>query len=88
MEQRNGAKMKSMKRPPAQEWDTEEAAHLARQAYRYVARTYPRDADLEPIGKVDRVVLEAQERGDWPRYVEALRELMRTAKREAMRRAA
>lgn len=28
-------------------WDTEEAARLAREAYRYVARTYPQDADLE-----------------------------------------
>jgi hypothetical protein len=69
-------------------WDTEEAARLAREAYRYVARTYPPDAQLEPLGKVDRIVLEAQERGDWPRYVEALRELCRTARREAQRRAA
>jgi hypothetical protein len=69
-------------------WDTEDAARLAREAYRYVARTYPTDADLEPLGKVDRVVLEAQERGDWPRYVEGLRELCRVARREAQRRAA
>jgi hypothetical protein len=80
--------MKSMKSPQAQDWNTVEAARLASKAYRYVARTYPPDAPLEPIGKVDRVVLEAQERGDWPRYVEALRELMRTARREAQRRAA
>ncbi len=31
-------------------------------------------------------VLEAQERGDWDAYVEALRQLMRVAKREAIRR--
>jgi hypothetical protein len=69
-------------------WDTEEAARLAREAYRFVGRVYPPDAPLEPLGKVDRVVLEAQERGDWPRYVEALRELCRAARREAQRRAA
>jgi hypothetical protein len=69
-------------------WDTEEAARLAREAYCYVARTYPLDADLEPLGKVDQVVLEAQEQGDWPRYVEALRELCRVARRGAQRRAA
>jgi hypothetical protein len=72
----------------AVKWDTEEAARLAREAYRYVARTYPPDADLEPLGVADRAVLEAQERGDWPRYVEALRELCRVARREAQRRAA
>ncbi len=78
--------MKSMK--SSQTWDTEEAARLAREAYRYVARTYPPDADLEPLGKVDRAVLEAQQQGDWPRYVEALREICRTARREAQRKAA
>jgi hypothetical protein len=72
----------------AVKWDTEEAARLAREAYRYVARTYPLDAPLEPLGRADMAVLEAQEQGDWPRYVEALRELMRTARREAQRRAA
>jgi len=74
--------VKSVKSTPAT-WDTEEAARLAREAYRYVGCTYPKDADLEPLGKVDRVVLEAQERGDWWAYVEGLRELMRTARREA-----
>ena len=69
-------------------WDTEEAARLAREAYRYVARTYPKDAPFEPIGEADRVVVEAEARGDWPGYVEALRELCRTARREAQRRAA
>jgi hypothetical protein len=71
-----------------QKWDTEEAARLAREAYRYVARTYPLDAPLEPLGAADRAVLEAQERRDWPRYVEALREFMRAARREAQRRRA
>lgn len=69
-------------------WDTEEAARLAREAYRYVGRWYPLDGDLELLGVADRAVLEAQERADWPRYVEALRELCRVARREAQRRAA
>lgn len=88
MEQRNRAKMKSMKSLQAREWNTEEATRLAREAYRYVAKWYPPDADLEPLGKVDCVVHEAQRQGDWPRYVEALRELCRVARREAQRRAA
>jgi hypothetical protein len=69
-------------------WDAERAAELARIAYRYVGRTYPKDAPLEPLGRVDMAVLEAQERRDWPGYEEALRELMRMARREAQRRAA
>ena len=66
----------------AQVWDTELAADRARTAYRYVAKVYPKDAPLEPIGVADRAVLEAQEAQDWPAFEEALRELMRTAKRE------
>ncbi len=54
-------------------WDTELAAQRAREAYRYVARVYPKDAPLEPLGRADRRVLEAQERRDWPAYEEALR---------------
>jgi hypothetical protein len=73
---------------PVQTWDTEEAARLAREAYRYVGRTHPLDANLEPLGVADARVVEAEERGDWEGYVEALRELMRTARREARRRAA
>jgi hypothetical protein len=70
----------------AEVWDTERAAELARKAYHYVARVYPPDAPLEPVGRADVVVLEAQEASYWPAYVEALRELMRTAKREALKR--
>jgi len=68
-----------------QKWDREEAARLAREAYRYVARTFPPDGPLEPLGVADARVVEAEERGDWPGYVEALRDLMRTARREAAR---
>jgi hypothetical protein len=69
-------------------WDTEEAARLAREAYRYVGRWYPLDGDLVPLGIADRRVMEAQERDDWTGYVEALRELCRVARREAQRRVA
>jgi hypothetical protein len=72
----------------AQKWDTEEAARLAREAYKYVARTFPPDASLEPLGRADVAVLDAQEATDWQAYEEALRELCRVAKREAMRRRA
>ena len=67
-------------------WDTEKAADLAREAYRFVARRYPPDAPLEPLGRADMAVLEAQEVGDWQGYEGALRELCRVARREAMRR--
>jgi hypothetical protein len=73
---------------PTQTWNTEDAARLTREAYSYVARTYPKDADLKPLGVADRAVLEAQERGDWSGYVEALRDLCRVARREAQRRRA
>jgi hypothetical protein len=69
-------------------WDTERAAQRAREAYRYVARVYPRGAPLEPLGRADRAVLEAQDRRDWPAYEEALREMCRVARREAQRRVA
>lgn len=55
--------MKTMKNPQTQEWNTEEAARLAREAYRYVARTYPLDADLEPLGVADARVPDGQARG-------------------------
>jgi hypothetical protein len=45
----------------------------------------PTDAYLEAVGAADRAVLEAEERQDLPAYEEALRELCRTARAEAMR---
>jgi hypothetical protein len=73
-------------------WDAERAAELARKAYTYVARVVPQDATpnatLEAIGRADRRVLDAEERQDFPAYEEALRELCRTARAEARRRAA
>jgi len=65
-------------------WDTQKAAELARTAYRYVGKVYPKDAPLEPLGRADAAVIRAEEAGDWEGYEEALRELMRTAKREAI----
>lgn len=70
-------------------WDTEEAARRAREAYIYTARMFPVDAPpeaFEDLGAADTAVVEAQERGDWPGYLEALRRLMRVAKRERLLR--
>jgi hypothetical protein len=81
----------SAKVAPVQEtpetWDTQEAAKLACEAYTYTARTFPPDApaeDFEDLGAADAAVVEAQSRGDWSAYVEALRALMRVAKRERL----
>jgi hypothetical protein len=71
---------------PSATWDTQKAAELATVAYRYVGKVYPKDAPLEPLGRADAAVLRAEEAGDWKGYEEALRELMRTAKREALKR--
>jgi len=75
-----------MSAPPQQKWDTEKAAQLAREAYCYVARTFPPDAPLEDLGRADMAVLEAQEAGDFEAYEETLRQLCRVARREAMGR--
>jgi hypothetical protein len=66
--------------------DTELAAQRAREAYRYMARTYPDGTPLETLGCADWVVLEAQKRCDWSAYKEALRELCRVARRTAIQR--
>jgi hypothetical protein len=69
-------------------WDTERAAELARIAYRYryVAKVYPKGAPLDILGRADARVLEAEKAGDWEAYKQALRELCRVAKREAIQR--
>lgn len=69
-------------------WDAVKALQLAGKAYQYVARVLPPDATLDAIGRADRAVLEAEEREDFPAYEEALRDLMRTARREARKREA
>jgi hypothetical protein len=66
-------------------WNTGKAAELARTAYRYVAATHPKDESLESLDGPQDAVLEAQSAGDWQAYEEALRELCRAAKREAIK---
>ncbi len=66
-------------------WDTARASELAREAYRYLVRTMPKDADLGVLAPHEDAALEAQRAGDFRRYEEALREMMRAGKREALR---
>lgn len=78
--------MKSMKSTsPA--WDSDLAFERARTAYRYVAATFPDSAALEVLAPHTEAAHEAEGRGDMRAYEEALRELMRTARREARRAA-
>ena len=58
-------------------WDPQRASELACEAYRYVAQTMPKDANLD---------VQAQREGNWTAYEEALREMYRVAKREALKR--
>jgi hypothetical protein len=69
-------------------WDTEIAATRADQAYRYVSRTLPPGADYSPLDVHTEAAYEAERAGNWTAYVEALRELCRTARDEARREAA
>ncbi len=69
-------------------WDTERAAELASTAYRYVANVFPKEADYALLEKHTHAAHTAQDTGDLDAFEEALRELMRAAKREARRRAA
>jgi len=67
-------------------WSPQEALERSREAYAYVARTFPADEDPAALGAADRAALEAEERRAWPAYVEALRALMRAARAQAMER--
>jgi hypothetical protein len=69
-------------------WATETAAQRAEQAYRYVSRTLPPGSDYSPLDSHTEAAYEAERAGDWPAYVEALRELCRTARGEGRRAAA
>ena len=69
-------------------WDTARASELARRAYEYVAWTYPPHANLKPLDAPQDAILEAQAAGDFEGYQQALREMCRVAKREALRRRA
>jgi hypothetical protein len=66
-------------------WDTETAAKKAEQAYRYVSRTLAPGADYSALDGHTEAAYEVERRGDMPAYLDALRELMRTARREAER---
>ncbi len=67
-------------------WDTERGSELARRAYAYVTQTQPRDADLDLLGEYEDAAIAAQRAGDFNAYQEALREMCRVAKREALKR--
>jgi hypothetical protein len=64
-------------------WDTEVAAQRAGQAYSFVARTLPPGSDYSRLASCTEAAYEAERAGDWPAYLDALRELMKAAKREA-----
>ena len=66
-------------------WDTERGSQLARRAFRYVAATLPADANLDVLAEYEDAAIAAQRAGDFPAYEEALREMMRAGKREALR---
>ena len=66
-------------------WDAEKAAERAQTAYRYVAEVYPRGAGYEPLDAHTEAAHEAERAGDWPAFEDALRNLMRAAKREALK---
>jgi hypothetical protein len=68
-------------------WDPVEAFELARKAYTYVARTVPLDIGYSLLDSYTEAAYEAERAGDWPAYVEALRELCRTARDEGRRAA-
>jgi hypothetical protein len=67
-------------------WDTERAAELATQAYGYVAEVYPRGAGYDRLDKYTEAAHDAQDAGDFGAFKQALRELMRAASREAVKR--
>ena len=65
-------------------WDAEKAYELARQTLDYLERTYPKGASMTPLEAHRREVLEAQDRGDFPAFENALREMMRAGRRVAL----
>jgi hypothetical protein len=69
-------------------WDTELAFERARVAYRYVAANFPDTADLEVLAPYTAKAHEAELAEDMEAFEDALRELMRAAKAEAMHRKA
>jgi hypothetical protein len=68
-------------------WDSQRAAHRAKQAYRYVSRTLPPGADYSALDAHTAAAYKAERTGNWPAFLEALAELCSTARREARRAA-
>ena len=66
-------------------WDAELAFERARVAYRYVAANFPDSADLEVLAPFTNAAHEAERAGDMAAFEDALRQLMRAARAEAMR---
>ena len=67
-------------------WDAERGSELARRAYRYIAATMPPDADLDALDEYEDAAIAAQRAGDFEAYREALRDMCRLAKQEALKR--
>jgi hypothetical protein len=68
-------------------WDAARSFERARVAYRYVAANFPDSADLEVLAPYTAAAHEAERGGDMEAFEDALRELMRAARREARRAA-
>jgi hypothetical protein len=66
-----------------QAWDGAKATDLARRAYQFIAKVFPKDVDLGVLDDVQDAVLTAQGVGDFPAYEEALRDMCAVALREA-----
>jgi hypothetical protein len=68
-------------------WDAEVAGIRAEQAYRYVSQTLAPGSDYSHLDSYTDAAYEAERAGNWTAYVEALRELCRTARDEGRRAA-
>jgi hypothetical protein len=66
-------------------WDAERAFERARTAYPYVEDLYPSSTGYEPLDAHTAAAHEAERAGDMEAFEDALRNLMRAAKREAVR---
>jgi hypothetical protein len=75
-------------------WNPEKAAQRAQMAYRYVAEVLPKGlpgearTGYEPLDAHTAAAWEAERTEDMRAFEDALRELMRTAKRESLKAAA
>jgi hypothetical protein len=60
-------------------WETERAATLARKAYRYVAKVYPKGEGCEALDAYTQAAYEAERAGSLAAFEDALRGMMQTA---------